>query len=254
MSDPRAIDSDPRHLFPPFRAALLATLTTARQQTGVDWAIYEGFRSQARQTYLYAQGRSRPGPIVTWMRNPRHHGAGLASDQYSASHGWSVPYGEWQTLQAVARSHGLEDPAFVKGDLGHIQWPARDTETHRRAREWVAAGFPASPDGPAPTPASELVPVVVVVGSVRTALPAADTDATMEEGHVVGRARPVLTQLGAIIEGVDRHALTVHWPRSSLSVPVPSDIRGGHAYIRFADLAPHAVAAYDGETLTLTAA
>lgn len=34
--------------------------------------ITETYRSQARQNYLYEQGRSRPGNIVTWTKSSKH--------------------------------------------------------------------------------------------------------------------------------------------------------------------------------------
>ncbi|WP_107951374.1 M15 family metallopeptidase [Lysinibacillus parviboronicapiens] len=34
--------------------------------------ITETYRSQARQNYLYAQGRTRPGQLVTWTLNSNH--------------------------------------------------------------------------------------------------------------------------------------------------------------------------------------
>lgn len=37
-----------------------------------DIFITETYRSQARQDYLYAQGRTRPGNIVTWTKSSRH--------------------------------------------------------------------------------------------------------------------------------------------------------------------------------------
>ncbi|MCS5500861.1 M15 family metallopeptidase [Lysinibacillus sp. A4] len=42
-------------------------------KAGIDFIfITETFRSQARQNYLYEQGRSRPGQKVTWTRNSNH--------------------------------------------------------------------------------------------------------------------------------------------------------------------------------------
>lgn len=38
----------------------------------VDIFITETYRSQARQNYLYEQGRTRPGQQVTWTRNSNH--------------------------------------------------------------------------------------------------------------------------------------------------------------------------------------
>lgn len=34
--------------------------------------LYEAVRSQARQDYLYASGRTRPGPIITKARRSKH--------------------------------------------------------------------------------------------------------------------------------------------------------------------------------------
>lgn len=38
----------------------------------LDIFLTETYRSQARQNYLYEQGRTRPGNKVTWTRNSRH--------------------------------------------------------------------------------------------------------------------------------------------------------------------------------------
>lgn len=42
------------------------------KKAGLDIFITETYRSQARQNYLYAQGRTRPGNEVTWTLNSRH--------------------------------------------------------------------------------------------------------------------------------------------------------------------------------------
>lgn len=42
------------------------------KKAGVPIFITETYRSQARQEYLYAQGRTRPGQIVTWTLNSNH--------------------------------------------------------------------------------------------------------------------------------------------------------------------------------------
>lgn len=42
-------------------------------KAGIDFVfITETYRSQARQNYLYEQGRTRPGQVVTWTRNSNH--------------------------------------------------------------------------------------------------------------------------------------------------------------------------------------
>lgn len=48
-------------------------LFMARCKTkGLNVLITETYRSQERQNYLYEQGRTRPGNIVTWTKNSRH--------------------------------------------------------------------------------------------------------------------------------------------------------------------------------------
>lgn len=36
------------------------------------WIVSSFYRDQEFQDWLWAQGRTRPGPIVTWTRNSRH--------------------------------------------------------------------------------------------------------------------------------------------------------------------------------------
>ena len=42
------------------------------KKQGLNVLITETYRSQARQDYLYAQGRTRSGKKVTWTKNSRH--------------------------------------------------------------------------------------------------------------------------------------------------------------------------------------
>lgn len=44
------------------------------KKVGIDIFITETYRSQARQNYLYEQGRSRPGQKVTWTKSSNHTG------------------------------------------------------------------------------------------------------------------------------------------------------------------------------------
>lgn len=44
------------------------------EKEGLPVLITETYRSQVRQDYLYAQGRTRAGKVVTWTRNSRHTG------------------------------------------------------------------------------------------------------------------------------------------------------------------------------------
>lgn len=44
------------------------------EKAGIDIFITETYRSQARQNYLYQQGRTRPGDKVTWTLSSNHTG------------------------------------------------------------------------------------------------------------------------------------------------------------------------------------
>ena len=41
---------------------------------GLTFKVTSGCRTQAEQDALYAQGRTKPGPVVTWTRKSRHIG------------------------------------------------------------------------------------------------------------------------------------------------------------------------------------
>ena len=54
---------------------LVAVVKRAIQITTQDFSVLEGLRTKERQAELYAQGRTAPGPVVTWtMDSPHLHG------------------------------------------------------------------------------------------------------------------------------------------------------------------------------------
>lgn len=54
--------------------ALVNVVKRAIEITEVDFAVVQGNRTQAQQNALYEQGRTKPGPIVTWTRRSNHIG------------------------------------------------------------------------------------------------------------------------------------------------------------------------------------
>lgn len=62
---------DISELTPNAQTACKLFLSECKAQ-GLNVLITETYRSQARQNYLYEQGRSRSGKIVTWTKNSRH--------------------------------------------------------------------------------------------------------------------------------------------------------------------------------------
>ena len=82
--------------------------------------IVEGFRTNARQSELYAQGRTTPGNIVTYAKaGESFHNYGVAVDYVFIKEGYNAPDALWQTLGAVMKRHGF----LWGGDWA--SWPDR---------------------------------------------------------------------------------------------------------------------------------
>lgn len=90
---------------------------------GADVAVVAGYRSQAEQDRLFAQGRTSPGPVVTWTRSSAHT-RGQAVDLAFRVNGritYNVPAWWWDALAYLGEIAGLRRPAASKGDLGHFE-------------------------------------------------------------------------------------------------------------------------------------
>lgn len=136
------------HLYPPFAEkvkAILkqATVETMGKHSVSSWIMFEGLRTQARQNWLYAQGRTRPGAIVT-HRKVSNHSSGLAADCYPIDiHGeimWEAPDAIWAQFGHVVRANGLQwggdYPKITGGtfvDQPHVEPDAK------LYKEWEAA-------------------------------------------------------------------------------------------------------------------
>lgn len=214
------------HLFPSFRVRLEMALGEMARLTGEPWAMTEGYRSAERQTWLFAAGRTRPGKVVTWLRTPLLHGAGLAADCIPKGKGYGAPKSWWETYRRVYQKHGLGNTAWGKGDMTHVEW--NDPAIRARALVWVRAGF--RDPTPDPTPAS----VSVLVDGE----PVPDAAAYLEQGRAWVMLRPVTDGLDLVIaevigKGEDRVA---HLVDDRTDVLVPVKLKAGRAYVRAAEL------------------
>ncbi len=112
---------------------LVAVLHEAIKRSPFDFAIVQGVRTQAEQNALYEQGRTKPGPIVTWTRNSNHipkaDGYGHAIDFAAFVNGaltWDEKYYPRiaDTIIGVGLELGtpVESGAYWKNkDWGHIE-------------------------------------------------------------------------------------------------------------------------------------
>lgn len=73
---------------------LVRVVERALAISAVDFRVIEGVRTKARQQELYAQGRTKPGPKVTWTLNSNHFrkadGFGHAVDLLPAPYDWKA--------------------------------------------------------------------------------------------------------------------------------------------------------------------
>lgn len=90
-------------------------------EAGIDYIVTCTRRTQAEQDALYAQGRTKPGPIVTWTRNSRHI-SGKAFDICIMENGkcsWDTDNPKWEIAGQMGKSIGL----IWGGDWKHPDYP-----------------------------------------------------------------------------------------------------------------------------------
>lgn len=111
-----ALPPDPDRLHPELRARLERVMERMRAEYGHEVKIAEGYRTQERQAELFAQGRTAPGPVVTWTRNSAHTG-GLAADVViDGTYENPIAY---ERFARLAREEGLVSLAPL--DPGHVE-------------------------------------------------------------------------------------------------------------------------------------
>jgi peptidoglycan LD-endopeptidase CwlK len=98
-------------------------------QGGVQLEVVQGLRTIAEQDALFAQGRTKPGKVVTNARGGKsNHNYGLAVDLVPFSNGkpnWDAPNSIWMAIGAEAEKLGLEWGGQWKKfiDRPHVQLP-----------------------------------------------------------------------------------------------------------------------------------
>ena len=121
---------DIKKLDPTFRRKLEAVIADLAGH-GLTIVLVEGWRSAKRQAYLYAQGRSRPGPIVTYkdgVKKQSRHQSSRAADVYFADgkHLYLPPFGapEWKLLASSCKAHDLYWGGWNRRfkDGPHVEW------------------------------------------------------------------------------------------------------------------------------------
>lgn len=97
--------------------ALVAVVKRAIEITAHDFTVVEGLRTAERQAELYAQGRTAPGAVVTWVKVSNHEakpdGYGHAVDLAPWANNqiawtWEIGFkGIYDAMMAAAESLGV---------------------------------------------------------------------------------------------------------------------------------------------------
>lgn len=112
---------------------LVRVVERAIELSTVDFLVLEGVRTPQRQRELYAQGRTKPGPVVTWTLKSNHFvradGYGHAVDLAPFPIDWEGPT-RFPKFDAIAKA------MFAAAEeLGvRIRWGA-DWDQDGKARE-----------------------------------------------------------------------------------------------------------------------
>lgn len=156
--------------FQPVAVAMLSYVNTAYASQGVSAGISQAYRSVAEQNNLYAQGRTRPGAIVTNVRGGWSlHQFRLAFDMLLRRNG--VVTWDNRLYKAVGKDLARRFPITVWGgnfpqifggsftDYPHFQFhPGYDPGTVT-ARLQRYLSFPTAIPFPMPTPTPEFVQI-----------------------------------------------------------------------------------------------
>lgn len=135
-------------LSPELRAGVERVIERMKQEYGHDVTIVESARSQERQDWLFEQGRSRGGPIVTWTRDSAHTRGEAVDVVVDGS--WDNAEG-FARLQRIAREEGLrtlgmKDPGHLElakqgGASNAASLNARANDARQAAEPAAAAGM-----------------------------------------------------------------------------------------------------------------
>jgi peptidoglycan L-alanyl-D-glutamate endopeptidase CwlK len=127
---PASVDVNKRqtdfaHLHPVVRSAVKKVLSDL-EEANIPFRAFEMYRSPRRQRWLFAQGRTRPGQVVTWVEAwSSFHQYGLAVDfVLFRNNDWSWddsgPEAAWWTrLHEIGARHGLRP---ISKEKPHLQF------------------------------------------------------------------------------------------------------------------------------------
>lgn len=158
VKDTNAVNADVTTLDPAFRVKLDRVIERMEHEAGYKVTVLETTRGQDRQNALWEQGRTTPGPVVTWTRNSRHL-TGDASDLKVTDQQGKERSAGYDALQRIAAEEGLH--TLGAKDPGHLELRLAGRGTGQLSAAGV--GQPASQSHPSPeSPAGVVVGIAPV--------------------------------------------------------------------------------------------
>lgn len=113
-------------LLHPFFASRILTFERRLTEVGVRFRRRETWRSPERQAYLFQQGRSRPGPIVTTTLTSWHSWVDAQGIPSAWAADYDVPRAHLPRFHEIAWEAGLETYGPDSHDPGHVFLPGRE--------------------------------------------------------------------------------------------------------------------------------
>jgi peptidoglycan LD-endopeptidase CwlK len=122
LISPTNRNTDTDILHPTFKNALEGLMSKLKDED-IPLFIFEAYRTPVRQAYLYEQGRTKPGSIVTYAKAwHSYHQYGLAVDMVFGGPGkwtWNEPKkGMWKKYHDLALDFDLMPLSF---ETPHVQ-------------------------------------------------------------------------------------------------------------------------------------
>ena len=122
---------------PELRDRLERVIARMQSEGGHVVRVVEGRRSQARQDALFAQGRTAPGPVVTWTRDSAHRDGAAVDVMINGGYHDAAAF---STLARIAAAEGLR--TLGPRDPGHLELanaPAADPASGMTAQQSALA-------------------------------------------------------------------------------------------------------------------
>jgi peptidoglycan L-alanyl-D-glutamate endopeptidase CwlK len=117
-------------LEPDFRPQVEALIAATENATGKKWAISDARRSMAQQATIYAQGRTKPGKVVSNAPpGSSAHNFGLAVDLWpltaKGDFDWSASDKLFRVMANIAKEIGLTPGYYFSTihDAPHVEHP-----------------------------------------------------------------------------------------------------------------------------------